>query len=263
MKKLFGLALSAALVTAGCATAPADPTPADPGSEAPAATSSRDERVQAWGSLREVLRQGKTQARVDCGQAVSEPHAWGIGAPAGLAGEILIRDGEVWVSRVVDGQGQTQRASSPAELQAAFLAVSHVTHWQEVPVMEALAADDLDAFIGSEARRLGLDMAQPFPVVLEGPLSDLKLHVLNGACPFANPIPPDSPQAPARIELPAAQATVVGFYTDGPPGQLTHRGHKTHLHALLEDDPPRMGHVDETGVQPGAMLWLPQVADDR
>ncbi len=255
MTKLARMTLSVALVAVGCTNTPSA------SSEEPEAVSAAtwDGSVRSWGSLREVLRLGKTEARVDCARAVSQAHAYGVGALKGVTGEILIRDGEVWVSRVVEGQGQTLQASSLGEQQATFLAVANVPEWHEVAVQEAVAADDVDALIAKEARRLGLDTTKPFPVVVEGAVSGLKLHVLNGACPFVAPIPPDSPQAPFELELEAATGTVVGFYSEGPPGQLTHHSSKTHLHVLVEGDQPIMGHVDAIGLRPGAVLRLPRV----
>ncbi|MBL4846148.1 MAG: acetolactate decarboxylase [Planctomycetes bacterium] len=255
MTKLAGMASSVVLVAVGCAS-----TPIASSQEPEAATAANwDGSVRSWGSLREVLRLGKTEARVDCAEAVSRAHAYGVGALEGVSGEILIRDGEVWVSRVVDGQGQTLQASSPGEQQATFLAVANVPGWHDVAVQEAVAAGDVDAFIAKEARRLGFDMAKPFPVVVEGAVSGLKLHVLNGACPFAAPIPPDSPQAPFKLELGTARGIVVGFYSEGPPGELTHHSSKTHLHVLVEGEEPQMGHVDSMGLQAGAVLRLPRV----
>lgn len=215
-----------------------------------------DGTVQRWGTLKDVLRKGQTQARVDLSVATTSPHAYGIGALEGVRGEVLVRDGEVWVSRV---DGDACQTGSPADNeQATLLALAHVPAWVEVPVERPVAADALDAFIGAEARRLGLPVDRPVPVLVEGPLTGLSLHVLNGACPFAQPLPPDDPRAPLRREAARVTGLLVGFYSEGPPGELTHHGHRTHLHALVARAPLLMGHADAVGLAPGAVLRLPR-----
>ena len=60
----------------------------------PPAPSQPDQRwdgtIQQWGAMRDVLALGKTQARVKLADVVKEPHAYGVGAVAGLMGEVTI-----------------------------------------------------------------------------------------------------------------------------------------------------------------------------
>ena len=216
-----------------------------------------DGEVQRWGTLREVLRLGKTEARVDLSAAVRRAHAYGIGALAGVEGEVLVHDGAVWVSRVDAGALRTRRLSQPGAEQATLLALAHVPAWTAITVERAVGTDELGAWVAAEARRVGLDPERPFPLLVEGELTGLAMHVLNGACPFAEELPPDSPRAPARRAADRARGLLVGFYSQEEPGLLTHHGSLTHLHALLEGAEPLMGHVDAVGLAPGAVVRLP------
>ena len=249
-----------ALLLLGCAQSP-DARPAAAGESNRGAA--WDGEVQRWGTLREVLRLGETEARVDLTVAADRAHAYGIGALEGVEGEVLVHDGVVWISRVEGDACRTRRLTQPATERATLLALAHVPRWTSVPVERAVPADEVDAFVAAEARRLGLDLDRPFPLVVEGPLSGLALHVLNGACPFAQPLAPDDPRAPLRRKQERARGLLVGFYSQGAPGELTHHGSATHLHVLLHGDEPLMGHVDAVGLQPGAVLRLPRVSESR
>jgi hypothetical protein len=58
-----------------------------------------NEPVATWGTMREVMHDGRTEGRVRLGDAAAAPDAIGLGALAGLSGEIVILDGAVWTSR--------------------------------------------------------------------------------------------------------------------------------------------------------------------
>lgn len=242
------------LLSAGCAAPPA----AEPAPEPEPSPAAWRGELRTWGTLREVLRRGHTQGRVSGEAAAERPHSYGIGALEGLSGELLVLDGALWIGEVVEGRGQAFRAVAPAEHRAAFLALAEVQEWHEVVVRERVGPEQLEAFVAAEAERLGLDPSRPFPLLVLGAFAQLELHVLNGACPIADPVPPGSPQAPFRLSLPAAEGTIVGVFARGAAGQLTHHGRRTHLHVLVEGPEPQVGHVDAVALEPGALLRLPR-----
>ena len=58
--------------------------------------------VTTWGTMREVLRQGKSEGRVALAN-IATPHTIGVGALEGLAGEVTIVDGRVLVASATIG----------------------------------------------------------------------------------------------------------------------------------------------------------------
>ena len=214
------------------------------------AASGWDGEVQTWGTLRGVLREGDKSGKVDLEQVVS-PHAVGLGALAGLEGEIAIFEGAVLTSRV-DGAGALSSVRS-ADDRAALLAVAEVRAWRATRTDRDLALEDLDGYLEAQ---VGSDGRETFPFVLRGPVDDLATHVLAGRCPYA----PDDEHGsePVRSTFPRAEATLVGFHTRLPPGTLTHHGSRTHVHAIVLDGPDsHVGHVDEALIPRGTELLLP------
>jgi len=215
-----------------------------------------DGRVQQWGQLREVMRDGRTEARVRLADVTATPHCYAIGALEGLGGEVLILDGAAWIAQVASpGHVRAQVKPAPTE-QAAFLVASWVPEWVEFRLERDIGGDDFDVVVRDYARRAGLDEGT-FPFVIEGDFVAVRVHVVNGRCLMT--ATPDPDDRSFRNEIPRASGVLLGFYSDEPPGCITHHGTSTHVHALLHADEPLMAHVETVGVQQGAVIRLPRV----
>lgn len=215
--------------------------------------------IQTWGTLRGVLRDGDTAGKVSLSQ-VSKPDSVGIGAPEGLAGEIVVLGGDTWVSRAgPSGLAETQHPA-PLDMKATFLAMATVARWAESRTHAAQSLGGLATAVRTAAEKNGVDTTAPFPFVVEGGFATIKLHVLNGRCPFARPRAADyATHKPIRVHADSTRGVLVGFYSDGPPGVLTHAGKKVHVHAVLNDEHQTVGHVEAVSVDPGAVIRVPAV----
>lgn len=211
--------------------------------------------VKSWGTLREALRDGQTEARVDAAAVVS-PFTVGIGALEGLNGEITIVDGEAFVSRG-DGSGQIRRAPVDS-IPATMLFTCEVSRWQDVMVERDVDAEGFDQFVRECARNAGVPVERPFPFVIHGGLSGLRMHVLAGECPVrAQRLgrPMESPPVVRRHA--AVHGRVVGLHATNAGGVWMHHGDSIHAHVILDGDVAITGHVDAVGVTSGSVLRLP------
>lgn len=205
--------------------------------------------VRSWGTMREVLRLGMTEGRVELGQ-LGERVSVGVGAMAGLEGEVTILDGRVLVAR-----GAQSAAAAPPVRDAAvgdsaaLLVVAEVGAWEEVPLVDCGSYEVLEAAIAAQLRARSLDPTEPQPVRIRGRAAHLALHVIAGACPIADPGGP----RPWRFAGPVGAVELVGFYVEGAAGRWTHHTRSSHLHAVAEG---LMGHLDEVTLE-DAVLYLP------
>ena len=62
---------------------------------------------------------------------------------------------------------------------------------------------------------------------------------------------------PVRRDEANVRGRLIGFYTEGPPGELTHHGSRIHVHALIEGPGPTAGHVDRADFAEGVVIRLP------
>ena len=216
-------------------------------------------KVRMWGTLRGVLHDGDTTSKVRLSEATN-PHSVGIGAPEGLDGEIVVLDGETWVAEAGEHDEAVTRHPAPPDTKATFLAMATVPRWVELRTDGRLSLDGLAKEVRAAAERNGLDTKAAFPFVVEGRFSTIKLHILNGRCPFAQPRATDyAAHEPVRVQADDARGVLVGFYYDGKPGVLTHAGKTLHVHAILKDGQHTMGHVEAVSVEAGAVIRVPAI----
>jgi hypothetical protein len=214
--------------------------------------------------MHEAIGQKQHHGRVALAEILEQPHFYGVGAVSGLRGEITILDSET----VVTAGAPDGRLDSlpPADLQATMLAGQPVPNWTNVTLDEKIPQDRLDETIAAAAETAGLDPDDPFVFVVEGELTDVHLHVINGACPVharIKGITLSDDEQPFDLEAPNLSGTAVGVYATGSVGELTHPATSTHAHLIWEDQRTGQrvtGHLERFGLNPGAVLKLPAVA---
>ena len=114
-----------------------------------------------------------------------------------------------------------------------------------------------------------MSTTKPFVFTIEGEFRQLRLHVINGACPVHARIHQTKiPQGkqPYEREFTRLRGRLVGIYADNAVGELTHPAMKTHLHVVFVDETTGKqltGHIESTGVFSGATLKLPRLAAQR
>lgn len=216
-------------------------------------------RIEQYGGMREVLREGKSQRRIAVVDAVALPHAYAVGALENLGGEITIADGDVWVGRVESGELRVSGPRPSSSDGAALLIVAHVDKWTQDSLPAVAGDDELEAAVERLARQHGVDVNRPFPFEIDGQLSALSMHVINGACPMSGDPPSDRDGQPWQFTLAApARGRIVGFFARDSAGEITHHGTSIHAHALLELDGTRLtGHVEGLTVAAGAIVRVP------
>jgi alpha-acetolactate decarboxylase len=213
--------------------------------------------IRCWGTLREALRDGRTQARVDVA-SVAGKGVYAVGALAGLEGEVTVLDGEIWVSKGKIRPPATTR-SATASAPATVLFAAEVPHWQDVEVEENVDPSVFEEFLEQAAARVGLDPGEPFAFVVEGPLTYLRMHVIAGECPMrARMLNKEISSPPYEKRVDRVEGRLVGIFATNAAGKLTHQGAKTHTHVLLSEGDGITGHVESVGIAAGSVLRLPQ-----
>jgi alpha-acetolactate decarboxylase len=217
-----------------------------------------DFSVGRWGTLREALREGRSEARVVVGDVVGSPHALGVGAVAGLQGEITVLDGVVWVSRGDASGSVVSERGDGRGVEATLLALARVDRWRSEPLASSSDRAALEADVQRALEHVGLGKLPCVPFVVRGELTGLRGHILRGACPNSPAEPPPGAQPALELDLPRARGTLVGFWTSLPPGELAHHGEHAHIHVLFENG--TTAHVDGVGAGASAVLALPDLS---
>jgi acetolactate decarboxylase len=243
-----------ALPTLGCNRA--KPTPITESSAGPV----KMLEVQHYGPMRQVMRMGETEPRILLSDAVRTPHAFAVGALEGLAGEIIIIDGDDWTARPDQKVGQILQGPQAVKDEAAtLLTLTHVEQWQTTQLESSCNVPQLEEQIAKYAASQRIDTEQPFPFMIKGTASQLDLHLVNGYCPVAiDPATRDT--KPWRSSTRQTEVTLVGFYAIDSAGVMTHHTSCLHIHALAELEGEKfLGHVDAVTLNAGAELLVPKI----
>ena len=219
------------------------------------------------GNFQRMTHGGDTAGQVALAALPQQPGRWGLGATAGLKGEIVQLDGRLLVSAGSDAQGRV-RAPHEGE-QALLFAGAQVQAWQDVPVPRDMDAAAFEAFVQEQARGLGLAPEQPFAFRVEGRFPHLLWHVVTGEpaggagqSGHAGHGGHGGGHANARSDMrffrqPGASGQLIGVYSGKAlEGVVSHPGERFHLH-YADAGATVSGHVDRYSVAAGAVLKLP------
>jgi alpha-acetolactate decarboxylase len=223
-----------------------------------------DGKLVQFGKMHEAIGMQQHQGRVQLEKLVQRPHFYGVAALEKLEGEATIVDGKITVTRV-DGQGRVKPSEAAAGDQATLLAGAYVPSWTERPVPAKVEPASLDQTIAELAKEAGINVSTPFVFVVEGEFSQLRLHIINGACPMharLKKIELPKERQPAEVELEKVRGTLVGIFAKDAVGNITHPATSTHLHLVFKDTASGKtitGHVEQIGMLEGAVVRLPSI----
>ncbi len=211
-----------------------------------------------FGSFKRMNHTGDTTGQVRLADLPQTAGTWGIGALAGLTGEILLHDGRLRVSRGDDHRGRVSDARPEDE--AVLFASARVQLWTDVPLPKEMPQAEFEAFVVEQANKIGLDAEQPFPFLVDGAFPTITWHVVTGK--------PSSPTHSAGghankhagtkvFEQAGGSGRLVAFYSGSrSEGVVSHPGERFHVH-YVDTAREASGHVDAYRVGSGATLKLP------
>jgi acetolactate decarboxylase len=205
-----------------------------------------------YGGMREVMREGRDEARVRLSDLGPAEGLIAVGALAGLAGEVTA-DGSSWWIATAD-ETRVAVEHEPGERAAALLTARRVAAWDETVVADPLDEARLGSLVERHLRERGRDPTEPWPLRIDGLAAQAELHVIRGDCPHA---PEATIPAWRCTPAPGTPIVLVGFYAPGKEGLLTHHGTDFHLHAILSVAGAEVaGHLDSFELAPGARVRI-------
>ena len=216
-------------------------------------------KVKWKGEMRTVMREGDLRGTTALDTLLKKPHVYAIGPLENLSGEILVLDGQPYISQVRKGRPEVQHSTKEM---SAFLVYAQVSKWAETPIPPDIRDQvSLEAFVKETAKENGYDVKEPFPFLLRGNVTNLELHIMNKAAeePYSFE---DHDRLKARFPLAQADVEILGFYSTRHQGVFTHHDSFTHLHVITKDH-SISGHLDSFKPKPGQLkLYLPYLPEE-
>jgi acetolactate decarboxylase len=214
--------------------------------------------LTTYGSLSDVMKEGKTGPAVWLRKMGDDPSLVGIGALSGLRGEVAVLDGNVWLGYSTNATSPHGRALSGTDETAAFLTVASVPEWQTFTLATRVHGADLALRLEKLAGDAGLDARLAIPVVVTGRFENLRYYVADGRGLISGrPIlEKELAQTSSRTAHANAKGVLVGFFSTGAHPAMLHPGVRHHLHVVLPEK-TEIGHVERVDLEVGTTVRLP------
>ncbi|MTI41429.1 acetolactate decarboxylase [Fulvivirga lutimaris] len=209
-----------------------------------ACESKQAHEVKHYGTLRSIKHEGDVSGKVELDTLV-KTHLYGLGALAGIKGEITLIDGQTYVSKVIDS---TAVLGSTTNVEAALFVFSYVHEWDTVSVE---GGDDLELLISANLEERN-DFA-PTPFMIIGRPDMVDYHIVNLDPKSENKADHKAGSFTDTIEK--RQLTLVGFYANDAQGVYTHHDSNIHVH-FVEESSSLTGHVDDVVLGEGEFKLL-------
>lgn len=222
--------------------------------------------VEYGGSQKTIFATGKAERVVPVGSMSAGTDSFGVGAVAGLDGEITVFNGKPYVTKV-RGAGYT--LDHDHDHDATFAVWTRVPRWREEPIpAEVQGYLDLQNFVKARAAAAGIDVSKPFPFRLAGTPTEVKWHI-NVDRTEGKPINSELfAKSKANYVAKNQPMDIIGFYSEKHPGVFISAYapaiqkesglmNAIHIH-MVSHDGKSAGHIDNLTLAPGMMLRLPQ-----
>jgi alpha-acetolactate decarboxylase len=228
--------------------------------------STKEGLVEFAGAQKNIFATGKAEQMLTVATMAASADSFGVGAVAGLDGEITVYQGKPYITKV---RGDSFTLDHGTNHGAVFAVWTQQSKWREEPVTpEVKGYLDLQNFIKARAAAAGIDVAKPFPFLLSGTPAEVKWHI-NVDLTEGKPITPELfAKSKANYVARNQPMDIVGFYSENHPGVFisayapaikADSGVKNAIHIhIVSRDGKAAGHIDDITLAPGTTLRLPQ-----
>ena len=207
--------------------------------------------IKIVGAMKNVMWQGELSSSIDLDTISDKNGLYGLGPESYLTGELLIKNGNSYVSKVTSDS--TMIVEKRFDVSAPFFVFANVTEWDEIVLPSDIKTiKDLEEFIDD----ITSDYKRPFAFKLKGNVSNAIIHIQNLPKGTKVSSPDEAHQGQMNYGLNNEESEVVGFFSKEHKGVFTHHDSFMHMHLITKDE-DKMGHLDELEI--GKMkLYLPK-----
>jgi acetolactate decarboxylase len=136
--------------------------------------STKEGLVEFAGAQKNIFATGKAEQTLTVATMAASADSFGVGAVAGLDGEITVYQGKPYVTKV---HGDSFTLDHGMNHGAVFAVWTQQSKWREEPVPgEVKGYLELQSFVKARAAAAGIDVRKPFPFLLAGAPAEVKWH---------------------------------------------------------------------------------------
>ena len=201
--------------------------------------------------MKNVMWKGELSGSINLDTISNKKGLYGLGPKSYLTGELLINDGQSYVSRVTSDS--TMAVQKTFSVSAPFFVYANVTKWIEIELgSEIKKIKDIEKLVDE----ITIDLKRPFAFKLIGNVSKAVIHIQNLPKGTKVTSPTDAHQGQTNYKLKNEEVTIIGFFSTEHKGVFTHHDSNIHMH-LITNNESKMGHLDEVEIE-NMKLYLPK-----
>jgi len=207
--------------------------------------------INVVGAMKNVMWKGELDSSINLDTISVRKGLYGLGPESYLTGELLINDGNAYVSKVVSDSSMT--VEKTFEVSAPFFVYANVTDWNEIELNSNIKTiKDIEKIVKTQTK----DFKKPFAFKLVGTILNATIHIQNLPKGTSVSSPKEAHQGQTNYKLTDEEVIIVGFFSTNHKGVFTHHDSNIHLHLITKDE-SKMGHLDSLEFK-NMTLFLPK-----
>lgn len=195
--------------------------------------------VKVVGEMKDVMWKGDLKGKIAT-DSLNSKETYGLGPIEFLKGEIVVFEGQSYVSKVVDSI--SHKVSKVPSVSAPFFVYSSNSDLKIVKFnRENYTLKELEEYVNLVYK----DYDQPLLIRIDGVFEDIKLHSVN--LPEGKKVssPDEAHQGLTQYDFKNISGSLIGFFSRHHKAVFTHHDSFVHSH-FISDDRKVLGHIDET-----------------
>ena len=189
--------------------------------------------------MRDVMWKGDLKGKIAT-DSLNNKVTYGLGPIEFLKGEIVVFEGQTFVSKVIDSVSH-QTIKIPS-VRAPFFVYSTNSDLKVVELtLDNYSLKEIEEHIDSVYKNYD----QPLLIRIDGVFSKMKLHSVN--LPEGEQVtsPDEAHQGLTQYDFKNISGSLIGFFSRNHKAVFTHHDSFFHAH-FISDDRQVLGHLDET-----------------
>jgi acetolactate decarboxylase len=195
--------------------------------------------IKVVGEMRDVMWKGDLKGKIAT-DSLNYKETYGLGPIEFLKGEIVVFEGQTFVSKVIDSI--SHKVTKIPSVRAPFFVYSTNSDLKVVEFnRENFTLKELEEYINSVYK----DYDQPLLIRIDGLFDNIKVHSVN--LPEGKKVssPDEAHQGLTQYDFKNISGSLIGFFSRNHKAVFTHHDSFFHAH-FISDDRKVLGHIDET-----------------
>jgi acetolactate decarboxylase len=193
--------------------------------------------VKVTGQMRNVMWLGDLEGKIAT-DSLNSTTAYGLGPIEYLKGEILLFEGQTFVSKVIDSLHH--KVEQTTSSRAPFFVYSTASDLKEINIpQEVFSLKSTENLIDS----LFSDYELPLLIRIDGLFDAITVHSVNLAEGSTVSSPDQAHQGLTKYQYENVSGSLIGFFSRKHKAVFTHHDSFFHAH-FISDDRDILGHVD-------------------